>query len=281
MQWHAVTFTDWQAEPKHQFCSFCIHFSQHKTNVNNIHTLSVEAFLTLRTLTPLGKWNSWFSKSVLKNVFWVRGSVKDMPTSLTTDVLSFSTLSLELPCWNTTWGRTNTVKEKSCWSIHFKYSIFSKCLVLIVSSLCSSLGYCCLRWPGPGPCGLRLCSCAVGERCPCLPSVWSAAGRSHETPCCHSHSDQCGSLSISPVLSEEQWWKRFMIHSPQPSFRVNCYAISFSHICWGRWVLQLIGLLTMRLIRARRKRRMMMQTAMFPLRPLSPVLWRRSSSMGT
>ncbi|TNN42904.1 Mitochondria-eating protein [Liparis tanakae] len=65
-------------------------------------TLSVDAFLTLSTLTPLGRWNSWFSKSVLKNVFCVRGSVKEMPRSLTTEVLSLSTLSLVVPCWNTT-----------------------------------------------------------------------------------------------------------------------------------------------------------------------------------
>lgn len=70
----------------------------------------MEAFFTLRTLTPLGKWNSWLSKSVLKNVVCVRGSVKDMPTSLTTEVLSFSTLSFVVPCWNTTWK-----KEKRKW----------------------------------------------------------------------------------------------------------------------------------------------------------------------
>lgn len=61
-------------------------------------TLSVEAFFTFSTLTCLGKWNSWLSKSVLKKVVCVRGSVKEMPRSLVTDVLSFSTLSLVFPC---------------------------------------------------------------------------------------------------------------------------------------------------------------------------------------
>lgn len=99
------------------------------------HTLSVEAFLTLRTLTPFGKWNSWFSKSVLKNVVCVRGSVKDMPTSLTTDVLSFSTLSLVVPCWNTTWNKIH--KEESSWSANmmsrFLCFYFAQCSVSIYS----------------------------------------------------------------------------------------------------------------------------------------------------
>lgn len=103
-----------------------------------IHTLSVDAFLTLRTLTPLGKWNSWFSKSVLKNVFCVRGSVKDMPTSLTTDVLSFSTLSLVVPCWNTTWKTWRKERSSLCAHTISCFMCFCNCSVFTLSVLCVS-----------------------------------------------------------------------------------------------------------------------------------------------
>lgn len=129
------------------------------------HTLSVEAFLTLRTLTPFGKWNSWFSKSVLKNVVCVRGSVKDMPTSLTTDVLSFSTLSLVVPCWNTTWNKI--YKEESSWSANMMSHFYFAVSIYSVYSP----DYCFQQGPGPGLCGLRLCFYAVGEQCPCPPSA--------------------------------------------------------------------------------------------------------------
>lgn len=165
---------------------------------NSIHTLSVDAFFTLRTLTPLGKWNSWFSKSVLKNVVCVRGSVKDMPTSLVTEVLSFSTLIFVVPCWNTTWNKERVLRACT-WSGTF-------CVLQLVNkfkwTVCISPGYCCRRGPGPGPCGLQLCFCAEGEQCPYLPSAWSATGRSHGTPYCRTHWDQYGSLSILPEWSE-------------------------------------------------------------------------------
>lgn len=142
-------------------------------------------------------------------------------------------------------------------------------------TLCFSPGCCCQQWPGPGPYDPRLCSCAVDERCPCRPSVWNAAGQSHGTPYCRTHLDQYGSLSILPVwsggpscCSERQWLVMVCVNS-LPSFSVKKDA--WTSTFW----------LTIRLIKARRKRRTMIQIAMFPFRPLSPVLWRRSSSIGT
>lgn len=145
-------------------------------------------------------------------------------------------------------------------------------------TLCFSPGYCCQQWPGPGPYDPLLCSCAVDERCPCRPSVWNAVDPSHGTPYCRTHLDQYGSLSILPVWSvgqnccSQRHWLVIVCVNSLPLFSVKFFK---KKDIWS----STFGL-TIRLIKARRKRRTMMQTAMFPFRPLSPVLWRRSSSIG-
>lgn len=235
------------------------------------HTLSVEAFLTLRTLTPLGRWNSWFSKSVLKNVVCVRGSVKDMPTSLTIEVLSFSTLSLVVPCWNTTCKKTHKRDVKCLWV--FKKLSFQcwRTLHWVLTGLL--LPTMTRSWSLRPPIVLLCSGWTMPMSAFCLkrssPLSWNSI-------LSHPFGPMRITVHITSVI-----WGRCSQRQGLVIAHVNSLPSSSGKSLKKKDVWTCTFWLTMRLIKARRKRRTMMKTAMFPFRPLSPVLWRRSSSIGT